>query len=124
MPALIVGVALALYTVVTVFPFYWMIITVFKQNSDLYSETNNPLWFNAAPTFSNVQYLLEQTRFLTWMLNSLIIGVCVVGIASPSPITAQEFHQLSWVTCLVRMCQRSAFLLADVVSACISCPRS
>jgi multiple sugar transport system permease protein len=65
---------------VTVFPFYWMIITIFKQNSDLYNETNNPLWFNAAPTFSNVQYLFAQTRFLTWMLNSLIIGVCVVAI--------------------------------------------
>jgi multiple sugar transport system permease protein len=74
------GLALGLYTVVTVFPFYWMIITIFKQNSDLYSETNNPLWFNAAPTLSNVQYLLEQTRFLTWMLNSLIIGVGVVVI--------------------------------------------
>jgi multiple sugar transport system permease protein len=72
--------ALAIYTLVTVFPFYWMIITIFKQNSDLYNETNNPLWFNAAPTFANVQYLLEQTRFLTWMANSLIIGVCVVAI--------------------------------------------
>jgi multiple sugar transport system permease protein len=72
--------ALGLYTLVTVFPFYWMIITIFKQNSDLYNETNNPLWFNAAPTFSNVQYLFAQTRFLTWMLNSLIIGVCVVAI--------------------------------------------
>jgi multiple sugar transport system permease protein len=72
--------ALGLYTLVTVFPFYWMIITIFKQNSDLYNETNNPLWFNAAPTFSNVEYLFVQTRFVTWMLNSLIIGVCVVAI--------------------------------------------
>jgi multiple sugar transport system permease protein len=72
--------ALALYTLVTVFPFYWMVITIFKQNSDLYSETNNPLWFNAAPTLANVQYLLQQTRFMTWMMNSLIIGVCVVAI--------------------------------------------
>jgi multiple sugar transport system permease protein len=72
--------ALTVYTVVTVFPFYWMIITTFKQNSDLYSETNNPLWFNAPPTFDNVTYLLEQTRFLQWMLNSLIIGVGVVVI--------------------------------------------
>ena len=47
------GIALGVYTVVTVFPFYWMVITVFKQNSDLYSETNNPLWFNAPPTLDN-----------------------------------------------------------------------
>jgi multiple sugar transport system permease protein len=74
------GLALALYTVVTVFPFYWMIVTTFKQNNDLYNETNNPLWFNAPPTLANIQYLLEQTRFLTWMANSLIIGVGVVVI--------------------------------------------
>lgn len=73
-------ITLAVYTVLTVFPFYWMIITTFKQNSDLYSETNNPLWFNAPPTLDNITYLLEQTRFLTWMLNSLIIGVGVVVI--------------------------------------------
>jgi multiple sugar transport system permease protein len=80
--------ALALYTVVTVFPFYWMIITVFKQNSDLYSETNNPLWFNAAPTLDNVLYLLQQTRFLTWMANSLIIGIGVVVITLLTAVPA------------------------------------
>jgi multiple sugar transport system permease protein len=80
--------ALALYTVVTVFPFYWMIITVFKQNSDLYNETNNPLWFNAAPTLDNVVYLLQQTRFLTWMANSLIIGIGVVVITLITAVPA------------------------------------
>ena len=74
------GLTLAVYALVTAFPFYWMIITTFKQNSDLYTLANNPLWFNAAPTLSHVQYLLQQTRFLTWMANSLIIGACVVAI--------------------------------------------
>ncbi|MCA1648227.1 MAG: carbohydrate ABC transporter permease [Chloroflexi bacterium] len=82
------GLALALYTLVTVFPFYWMIITMLKQNSDLYNETNNPLWFNAAPTLYNIQYLLEQTRFLTWMANSLIIGVGVVLITLVTAVPA------------------------------------
>ncbi len=80
--------ALGLYTLVTVFPFYWMIITVFKQNSDLYSETNNPLWFNAPPTLDNVLYLLQQTRFLTWMTNSLIIGIGVVIITLITAVPA------------------------------------
>jgi multiple sugar transport system permease protein len=82
------GLALGLYTIVTVFPFYWMVITTFKQNSDLYNETNNPLWFNAPPTLANVQYLLEQTRFLTWMANSLIIGVGVVLITLLTAVPA------------------------------------
>jgi len=45
----VAGLAMALYTLVTVFPFYWMFITVFKVNSDLYNTSNNPLWFNQPP---------------------------------------------------------------------------
>jgi multiple sugar transport system permease protein len=74
------GLAMAVYTLITVFPFYWMVITVFKTNSDLYNVANTPLWFNQPPTLVHIQYLLENTRFLTWMANSLIIGVSVVII--------------------------------------------
>jgi multiple sugar transport system permease protein len=81
-------ITLGVYTLLAIFPFYWMIVTTFKQNSDLYSETNNPLWFNAPPTLDNVLYLLEQTRFLTWMLNSLIIGIGVVIITLLTAVPA------------------------------------
>jgi multiple sugar transport system permease protein len=74
------GLTMAGYTLVAAFPFFWMVITIFKSNSDLYNPANNPLWFNLPPTFANVEYLFQQTRFTTWMLNSLIIGVCVVVI--------------------------------------------
>jgi multiple sugar transport system permease protein len=74
------GLVMAAYTLIAAFPFFWMVITIFKANNDLYNPANNPLWFNQEPTFANVQYLFEQTRFTTWMLNSLIIGVCVVVI--------------------------------------------
>lgn len=74
------GLAVTVYALVTAFPFYWMFITIFKANSDLYNPNNNPLWFNQPPTLAHIQYLFEQTRFATWMLNSLIIGVAVVSI--------------------------------------------
>jgi multiple sugar transport system permease protein len=86
--SLLRGLALAVYALLAVFPFYWMVITTFKQNSDLYNETNNPLWFNAPPTLANVQYLFEQTRFVVWMANSLIIGVCVVLITLVTAVPA------------------------------------
>jgi multiple sugar transport system permease protein len=76
MRALLMGI----YVLVAVFPFYWMVITTFKTNSDLYTLANNPLWFNEPPTLSHVQYLFEKTLFGRWMLNSAIIGVCVVAI--------------------------------------------
>src|SRR5437868_8573760 len=82
------GLAMAGYVLVTVFPFYWMIVTIFKQNTDLYNPNNNPLWFNAAPTFANVEYLFEQTRFVQWMTNSLVIGISVVVITLVTAVPA------------------------------------
>src|SRR5204863_5009954 len=74
------GLTMAAYTLIAAFPFFWMVITIFKSNNDLYNPANNPLWFNQPPTFANVEYLFQQTRFTTWMLNSLIIGAAVVVI--------------------------------------------
>jgi multiple sugar transport system permease protein len=71
---------MGIYVVITAFPFYWMFITAFKTNNDLYTLSNNPLWFNELPTFGHIIYLFENTRFGTWMMNSAIIGVCVVII--------------------------------------------
>ncbi len=71
---------MGIYVVITAFPFYWMFITAFKTNSDLYTLANNPLWFNELPTFGHIIYLFENTRFGTWMMNSAIIGVFVVAI--------------------------------------------
>ena len=71
---------LTLYAILAGLPIYWMIITTFKPDPDLYNLANNPLWFNQPPTLANIQYLFQQTRFMTWMLNSLTIGVAVVAI--------------------------------------------
>jgi len=68
------------YALITAFPCYWMLVTVFKANGDLYNPTSNPLWFNQPPTLAHIQDVFAQTRFVTWMLNSLIIGVAAVAI--------------------------------------------
>ena len=78
--ALMRGLFMALYVLVTVFPFYWRVITTFKTNSDLYNLQNNPLWFNELPTLDHIEYLFARTLFGRWMLNSMIIGVLVVAI--------------------------------------------
>src|SRR5262245_1450355 len=72
--------AVAFFVILTAFPFYWMVITSLKSNPDLYNVTNVPFWFNEAPTLEHFQYLFEQTLFVRWLLNSLIIGTCVVVI--------------------------------------------
>jgi len=80
--------AVAFFVVLAAFPFYWMLITAFKTNADLYNVDNIPFWFNAAPTLEHFRYLFEQTPFLRWCLNSLIIGVCVVAITLATAIPA------------------------------------
>jgi multiple sugar transport system permease protein len=68
------------YLLVVLFPFYWMIITTFKRDNDLYNLTGVPFWFKEPPTLSHIQLLLRDTMFLTWLQNSLFIGICVVFI--------------------------------------------
>lgn len=66
--------------VVAAFPFYWMLITAFKTNADLYNVTHIPFWFNDPPTLAHFRYLFQHTLFGRWLMNSLIIGACVVAI--------------------------------------------
>ena len=80
--------AVAFFVILTAFPFYWMVITSLKTNSDLYSVENIPFWFNEAPTLEHYRYLFEQTMFVRWLLNSLLIGVCVVAITLLTAVPA------------------------------------
>ena len=80
--------AVILLVVLAAFPFYWMLITAFKTNADLYNVSNVPFWFNAPPTLEHFRYLFEQTLFGRWLLNSLIIGVCVVAITLVTALPA------------------------------------
>ena len=78
----------AFFVILAAFPFYWMVITAFKQNSDLYEVTNIPFWFNEPPTLEHIKYLFEETLFARWLLNSLIIGVCVTAITLVTAVPA------------------------------------
>ncbi len=78
----------AFFVVLATFPFYWMLITSLKSNPDLYNVTNIPFWFNEAPTLEHFRYLFEQTEFTRWLLNSLVIGVCVVVITLVASLPA------------------------------------
>jgi multiple sugar transport system permease protein len=68
------------YLFIVLFPFYWMIITTFKRDNDLYNLTGVPFWFKEPPTMQHVQLLLHDTLFLVWLKNSLLIGACVVVV--------------------------------------------
>ncbi|HWB73212.1 MAG TPA: carbohydrate ABC transporter permease [Egibacteraceae bacterium] len=61
-------------------PFLWGLITMFKQDQDLYRRANNPFLFNDPPTFEHVRYLFASTAFNTFVWNTLWVGLLVVAI--------------------------------------------
>ncbi len=72
--------AAVLSALVAAGPFLWAGVTAFKQNQDLYRRANNPFVFNLPPTGEHVRYLWESTEFLTFVWNSLWVGLLVVAI--------------------------------------------
>jgi len=81
-------VAVGIFVLFAVFPVYWMFITAFKQNADLYNLQANPFWFNLNPTWDNVNLLLNKTNFIRWCINTLEIAVFVVAITLAVAIPA------------------------------------
>ena len=68
---------LTLFVFVLLFPFYWMIITTFRPDGELYKPWNAPnympFWTNN-PTLEHILYLFEETMFSRWMFNTLLIA--------------------------------------------------
>jgi multiple sugar transport system permease protein len=62
------------------FPFYWMVIATFKRDHDLFNPDANPFLFNEPPTLDHLRLLLFDTHFLTYVLNTLLVGLAVVAI--------------------------------------------
>ena len=78
---------LALFVLVTLFPFYWMLITSFKSPSELLDFNQSPL-FVIQPTFEHYLHLLTQTNFARWTLNTTIVAVSSTAISLVCSILA------------------------------------
>jgi multiple sugar transport system permease protein len=61
-------------------PFLWSAITAFKQNRDLYNPDNNPFIFNLPAVPDHVSFLLRDTPFVTFVWNTVWVGLFVVAI--------------------------------------------
>ena len=72
---------LAPFAIVLAFPFYWMLWTSFKTELDLYNVDNVPFAFgNGSPTLRNYEFLFGETQYLTWVKNTMVVGIAVVAI--------------------------------------------
>src|SRR5262245_26967296 len=85
---LLIYAGLTPYLVIAVFPIYWMAITAFKQEPDLYRMENIPFWFNLAPTLKNFRILFYQTNFGSWIVNTMVIAAWVAVITLLTAVPA------------------------------------
>jgi multiple sugar transport system permease protein len=77
---LITYVPLVILLIFLLAPFYWMIITSFKPDAELYNSSISPLvvW---QPTLDQFKQLFELTPYLEWAGNSIVVSSLSTGIA-------------------------------------------
>jgi multiple sugar transport system permease protein len=69
------------FAILLAFPFYVMVITAFKDQTEFYNREITPYWFGKdSPTWDNASILFDTTLYTTWLKNTAIVGVCVVAI--------------------------------------------
>jgi len=72
---------LACFIVILLFPFYWMTITAFKPNSELYDyKTYNPLFIHS-PTLANVKKLFFETDYPQWLWTTMLIAIAATALS-------------------------------------------
>ncbi len=65
---------LAIFVIVLLFPFYWMVMTSIKSNGELLSREGNPFWV-IHPTLEHFKHLVFETQYPEWMWNTVIVSV-------------------------------------------------
>lgn len=72
---------LAIFVFVLLFPFYWMAMTSFKTNEELYDyKTYSPFWLGH-PTLANFHKLLFETDYGSWLWNTILVSVAATFLS-------------------------------------------
>lgn len=68
-------VPLGLFIFVLLFPFYWMTVTAFKPDGELYDfANNNPFWVHS-PTLAHINKLLFETSYPRWLWTTMLVAI-------------------------------------------------
>ena len=74
-------VPLACFVLILLFPFYWMAVTAFKPNAELYDyRTYTPFWIGS-PTLDHIRHLLFNTAYPSWLLTTMTVAVCATFLS-------------------------------------------
>ncbi len=72
---------LACFAIVLLFPFYWMTITAFKPDYEMYDyKKYNPFWVHS-PTLANIKKLLFDTAYPHWLMVTMGVAVAATVLS-------------------------------------------
>jgi multiple sugar transport system permease protein len=72
---------LAIFVFVLLFPFYWMAVTAIKPNEEMTNFNDfSPFWV-VNPTIEHIRYLLFDTSYPGWLLNTILISVAATFLS-------------------------------------------
>jgi len=96
---------------VTVFPIYWMVLSAFKPTGEIQSA--DPRLWTLRPTWDHFGTALGVSGFGRYFLNSLVVALCVVALASVISFLAAVAltrYRFRWRTTILVL-----FLIAQMV---------
>ena len=70
---------LAIWALIVLFPFYWMVLTSFKDTAQ-YMDEKVPTFFTAEPTLANYAKAFTEVPLGRFLLNTLIFTVATTGL--------------------------------------------
>jgi multiple sugar transport system permease protein len=72
---------LLIFVIVLLFPFYWMAVTAVKPNEEMTNFNDfSPFWV-VNPTLEHIKYLLFETSYPGWLLNTVIISTAATFLS-------------------------------------------
>jgi multiple sugar transport system permease protein len=94
---------LACFVLVLLFPFYWMAVTTFKPDNELYNYRDyNPLFIHS-PTLANIKKLFFDTDYPQWLWTTMLIAIAATALSIAASVLAAyaiqrlRFRGASWV---------------------------
>jgi len=81
------NIPLGVAMILLLFPFYWMLITSFKPDPELYDVRLDPLLIQH-PSLAQIRHLLSQTHYVRWLYNTMFIAVFATLISLVASLLA------------------------------------
>ncbi len=72
---------LACFVIILLFPFYWMAITAFKPDSELYDYKHYDPFLIASPTLQHIKHLLFETAYPHWLMTTMGISIAATVVS-------------------------------------------